>query len=57
MWLYIVAWDAKYCVDERFLERRLLWAKQIAEALHFIHSKNVIHRDLACSNIVLDEHL
>ncbi|KAI9767789.1 MAG: hypothetical protein M1840_005470 [Geoglossum simile] len=36
---------------------RLRWAKQVTDALCFVHGKHVIHGDLTCSNIFLDEHL
>ncbi len=39
------------------IERRLCWAKQIAEALRFVHSRNVVHGDVTCANILLDEQL
>ena len=29
------------------------WAKQILDALEFIHSKNVVHRDLKLANILV----
>ena len=38
-------------------EQRLLWAKQIADALRFAHSFNVIHGDVTCGNILLDGQL
>lgn len=38
-------------------EQRIRWAEQIASALHFVHSAKVIHGDLTCNNIFLDEHL
>ena len=31
----------------------ILWAKQILDALEFIHSKNVVHRDLKLANILV----
>ena len=39
------------------MEQRLHWARQIIDTLRFVHSKNVIHRDLTCRNILLDAHL
>ena len=36
------------------IEQRLRWAKQIAEALRFVHSTNVIYGDLTCCNKLLD---
>ncbi|KAK4033745.1 kinase-like domain-containing protein [Parachaetomium inaequale] len=39
------------------LEQRLRWATQIAEALGFIHSAGIVHGDVTCHNIFLDEGL
>ena len=39
------------------LEQQLRWARQIVDALCFIHSINIIHGDVTCSNILLDERL
>src|ERR1700722_6561546 len=36
---------------------RLRWARQITDTLYFLYSKHIIHRDLTCGNIFLDEHL
>jgi serine/threonine protein kinase len=36
---------------------QLRWAKQVTDALCFVHGKHVIHGDLTCSNIFLNEHL
>ena len=36
------------------IEERLRWAKQIADALRFVHSVNIVHGDVTCSNILLD---
>lgn len=33
--------------------RIMPWAKQILDALEFIHSKNVVHRDLKLANILV----
>lgn len=33
----------------------MLWAKQILDALEFIHSKNVVHRDLKLANILISK--
>lgn len=39
------------------INQRLRWSEQIASALAFVHSMNVIHGDLTCGNIALDENL
>jgi serine/threonine protein kinase len=36
-------------------QQRLRWAVQIAETLLFVHSAGVVHGDLTCTNIFLDE--
>ena len=33
----------------------LQWTKQILDALEFMHSKNVVHRDLKLDNILVSE--
>jgi serine/threonine protein kinase len=38
-------------------KQRLQWAQQATKALAFIHSLNVIHADLTCANISLDNNL
>lgn len=37
------------------LERRIQWCLQIAEGLQYMHSRGVIHTDLALRNILLDD--
>ena len=37
--------------------QRLRWAAQIIEAIDFIHRAGIIHGDLRCANIFLDENL
>lgn len=37
--------------------QRLRWAAQIIEAIDFIHTAGIIHGDLTCGNIFLDENL
>ena len=32
------------------------WAKQILQALSFLHSKNIAHRDLKCNNIFINSN-
>ncbi len=39
------------------LETRIRWIKQLGHALRYIHSKNIIHGDISCNNIFLDENL
>lgn len=36
-------------------QQRLRWAVQIAEAVDFIHAAGVIHGDMTCANIFVDE--
>lgn len=38
-------------------KQRLRWATQAASALEFVHRAGIIHGDLTCHNIFLDEHL
>jgi serine/threonine protein kinase len=38
-------------------EQRLQWAQQVTNALAFVHSMNVIHADLTCGNICLNDSL
>lgn len=38
-------------------ERRLLWCKQAAQAVSYIHGKNVIHCDISLRNTLLDKNL
>jgi serine/threonine protein kinase len=39
------------------LDQRLRWCQQIADALAFVHSNCVIHRNLTAGNIFLDNNL
>ncbi|RDA83910.1 hypothetical protein CP532_3674 [Ophiocordyceps camponoti-leonardi (nom. inval.)] len=39
------------------LYTRLRWAEQITSAVIFLHSKAVVHGDLSCNNVFLDEGL
>ncbi|KAL2752458.1 hypothetical protein ACRALDRAFT_1065586 [Sodiomyces alcalophilus JCM 7366] len=36
---------------------KISWVEQVTSALAFLHSKNVIHCDISCNNIFLDENL
>jgi serine/threonine protein kinase len=36
---------------------QLRWAEQITTSIVFIHSRNVLHGDICCNNIFLDENL
>src|SRR5271163_4530108 len=48
------SFNKKHDVD---FGQRLRWATQIIEAIDFIHGAGVIHGDLTCANIFLDENL
>lgn len=39
------------------LQQRLKWARQAAEAVAYIHSKNVLHCDISIGNLLLDADL
>ncbi|KKY30190.1 putative spindle assembly checkpoint kinase [Diaporthe ampelina] len=43
--------------EETSQQQRLDWAIQIAEAVEFIHASGVIHGDMTCANIFVDEGL
>ncbi|KFZ12273.1 hypothetical protein V501_04315 [Pseudogymnoascus sp. VKM F-4519 (FW-2642)] len=36
------------------LSLQLRWVEQIAEAVAYVHSKNVLHSDISCNNIFID---
>eukprot|EP00466_Bigelowiella_natans_P009932 jgi/Bigna1/43804/e_gw1.84.20.1 len=36
-------------------EHRLIWSKQLANGLHFLHEKRVIHHDAKSQNVLVDE--
>lgn len=38
-------------------QQRLQWAQQVTSALAFVHSMSVIHADLTCGNLCLDDSL
>lgn len=48
-----------YMASQSFisLDQRLLWCKQAAESVSYIHSKHVIHCDINLRNFLLDENL
>jgi serine/threonine protein kinase len=48
-----------YLTSQSFisLDRRLLWCKQAAEAISYIHGKRVIHCDINLRNLLLDGNL
>ncbi|KAF2731949.1 kinase-like protein [Polyplosphaeria fusca] len=39
------------------VKQRLVWGRQAAEGLAYIHTKNVIHGDVSVGNLLLDPHL
>ena len=39
------------------LKERITILLQIARGMSFLHSKGVIHRDLKCENILMDDHM
>ena len=43
--------DKYEAFDERLVK---LCTRQIIEGLNYLHSKGVIHRDLKCANILVD---
>ncbi|KAK8200528.1 kinase-like domain-containing protein [Phyllosticta capitalensis] len=47
-------WFLRDKPDQLSLKDRLRIAKETAEGVHFIHSKNVLQRDIATRNILLD---
>lgn len=42
---------------ETSLQQRLKWARQAAEAVAYIHSRNVLHCDISVGNLLLDANL
>ncbi|KAJ5829553.1 uncharacterized protein N7525_007806 [Penicillium rubens] len=48
-----------YLISQSFipLDRKLLWCKQAAEAVSYIHGKRVIHCDINLRNLLLDGNL
>ncbi|KAF2022141.1 kinase-like protein [Aaosphaeria arxii CBS 175.79] len=39
------------------LSIRLRWDKQLFDAVRFIHSRNVLHGDISCNNVFLNDNL
>ena len=39
------------------LDLQIRWIRQVGDALRHVHSKKVVHGDISCNNIFLDEHL
>lgn len=39
------------------LSIRLRWVEQITTSMAFVHSRNVLHGDISCNNVFLDENL
>ena len=39
------------------LDLQTRWIRQVGDALRYVHLKNVVHGDISCNNILLDEHL
>ncbi|KAH7317623.1 spindle assembly checkpoint kinase [Rhexocercosporidium sp. MPI-PUGE-AT-0058] len=39
------------------LSHRLRWVEQLFDAIQFVHSKGVLHGDISCNNIFLDDNL
>jgi len=52
--LYRFLQDRSNDVD-RTLQMR--WISQLADVLEYVHSRGVVHGDISCHNILLDEHL
>jgi GTP-binding protein EngB required for normal cell division len=39
------------------LRQRVQWLRDVINAVHYLHENNVLHRDIKCDNIMLDESL
>lgn len=39
------------------LALKLRWVEQLFDAVRFIHSRNVLHGDISCNNVFLDDNL
>jgi len=39
------------------LSVKLRWVEQLTEVIRFIHSRNVLHGDISCNNVFLDDEL
>ena len=42
---------------QTLLALKLRWVKQLFDAVRFIHSRSVLHDDISCNNIFLDDDL
>lgn len=42
---------------QALLALKLRWVKQLFDAVRFIHSRSVLHDDISCNNIFLDDDL
>ena len=36
-------------------KRKLIWCRQLAEAIVYVHSKNIIHCNISTSNVLIDD--
>ena len=50
LWKYIQNRNGKLIPEKQII----IWIKQLCSALNYIHSKNILHRDLKSRNIFLD---
>ena len=55
--VYNYLWDSKILGNSPSQDILYRWARQAAEALGFAHSCGVMHSDIHCVNLLLDENL